>query len=185
MKITKQSLIYSSIEVYQFECLITNMPRTRMHTCWLIAGQPRGQVCCSSRVTSIHTTSIQSACIIQSAVQSKRKVAIGLTDGACGMITEQLCQCYSWKISSPGSYMPQGVCVLVTEGYSGILSHGETISIDMRLTLFMWHMPDNVTEGVPNTALGCNHQSICMPRIQPSCSAILVPISSPKWWNLG
>ena len=27
----------------------------------------------------------------------------------------------------------------------------------------------------PNTALGCNHQSICMPQLQPWCSAALVP----------
>ena len=27
----------------------------------------------------------------------------------------------------------------------------------------------------PNTALGCNHQSICMPQLQPLCSAALVP----------
>ena len=37
-------------------------------------------------------------------------------------------------------------------------------------------MPDDTTEGVTNIALGCNHQSICMPQLQPLCSAALVPI---------
>ena len=32
----------------------------------------------------------------------------------------------------------------------------------------------------PNTALGCNHQSICMPLLQPLCSAALVPNVLPR-----
>ena len=32
----------------------------------------------------------------------------------------------------------------------------------------------------PNTALGCNHQSICMPQLQPLCSAALVPNVLPR-----
>ena len=32
----------------------------------------------------------------------------------------------------------------------------------------------------PNTALGCNHQSICMPQFQPLCSAALVPNVLPR-----
>ena len=32
----------------------------------------------------------------------------------------------------------------------------------------------------PNTALGCNHQSICMPQLQPLCSAALAPIYYPE-----
>ena len=32
----------------------------------------------------------------------------------------------------------------------------------------------------PNTALGCNHQSICMPQLQPLCSTALVPNVLPK-----
>ena len=32
----------------------------------------------------------------------------------------------------------------------------------------------------PNTALGCNHQSICMPELQPLCSAALVPNVLPR-----
>ena len=31
-----------------------------------------------------------------------------------------------------------------------------------------------------NTALGCNHQSICMPQLQPLCSAALVPNVQPR-----
>ena len=31
-----------------------------------------------------------------------------------------------------------------------------------------------------NTALGCNHQSICMPQLQPLCSAALVPNVLPR-----
>ena len=38
----------------------------------------------------------------------------------------------------------------------------------------------------PNTALDCNHQSICMPQVQPLCSAALVPtVLPPKGWRLG
>ena len=36
-------------------------------------------------------------------------------------------------------------------------------------------MPDNATEDVAEHSLGCNHQSICMPQLQPLCSAVLVP----------
>ena len=36
----------------------------------------------------------------------------------------------------------------------------------------------------PNTALGCNYQSICMPQLQPSCSAALVPNVLP-WRDEG
>ena len=36
-------------------------------------------------------------------------------------------------------------------------------------------MPDDATEGVVYTALSCNHQSICMPQLQPLGSAALVP----------
>ena len=32
----------------------------------------------------------------------------------------------------------------------------------------------------PNKALGCNHQSICMPQLQPLCSAALVPNVLPR-----
>ena len=32
----------------------------------------------------------------------------------------------------------------------------------------------------PNAALGCNHQSICMPQLQPFCSAALVPNVLPR-----
>ena len=32
----------------------------------------------------------------------------------------------------------------------------------------------------PNTALSCNHQSICMPQLQPLCSAALVPNVLPR-----
>ena len=32
----------------------------------------------------------------------------------------------------------------------------------------------------PNTALGCNHQSVCMPQLQPLCSAALVPNVLPR-----
>ena len=32
----------------------------------------------------------------------------------------------------------------------------------------------------PNTALGCNHQSVCMPQLQPLCSAALVPRYYPE-----
>ena len=44
-------------------------------------------------------------------------------------------------------------------------------------------MPDDATEDVAeqsNTALGCNHQSICMPQLQPLCSAALVPNVLPR-----
>ena len=33
----------------------------------------------------------------------------------------------------------------------------------------------------PNTTLGCNHQSICMPQLQPLCSAALVPNVLPQF----
>ena len=33
---------------------------------------------------------------------------------------------------------------------------------------------------LPNTALGCNYQSICMSQLQPLCSAALVPKGSGK-----
>jgi hypothetical protein len=44
----------------------------------------------------------------------------------------------------------------------------------IELILFLWHtacqmMPPKVW---PNTALGCKHQSICMPQLQPLCSAV-------------
>ena len=32
----------------------------------------------------------------------------------------------------------------------------------------------------PNTAQGCNHQSTCMPQLQPLCSAALVPNVLPR-----
>ena len=32
----------------------------------------------------------------------------------------------------------------------------------------------------PNTAQGCNHQSTCMPQLQPLCSAALVPNVLPQ-----
>ena len=32
----------------------------------------------------------------------------------------------------------------------------------------------------PNTTLGCNHQSICMPQLQLLCSAALVPMYYPR-----
>ena len=36
-----------------------------------------------------------------------------------------------------------------------------------------------------NTAQGCNHQSTCMPQLQPLCSAALVLMYYPKEWRLG
>ena len=48
----------------------------------------------------------------------------------------------------------------------------------IELTLFLWHMPDDATEGVAD--LGCNHQSICMPQLQPLCFAALVPNVLPR-----
>ena len=55
----------------------------------------------------------------------------------------------------------------------------------IELTLLLWHMPDDATDSVslkvwPNTALGCNHRSICMPQLQPLCSATLVPNVLPR-----
>ena len=44
----------------------------------------------------------------------------------------------------------------------------------------MWHMPDDAIEGVARTTLGCNHQSICMPKLQPLCSAALVHNVLPR-----
>ena len=38
-------------------------------------------------------------------------------------------------------------------------------------------MPQNVWL---NTALGCNHQSICRPQLQPFCSAALVSNVLPQ-----
>ena len=38
-------------------------------------------------------------------------------------------------------------------------------------------MPPKVS---PNTALGCNHQSICMPQLKPLCSAALIPNVLPR-----
>ena len=47
----------------------------------------------------------------------------------------------------------------------------------VELTLFMWHMPEGVVE---HSFLGCNHQSTCMPQLQPLCSAALVPNVLPR-----
>ena len=33
----------------------------------------------------------------------------------------------------------------------------------------------------PNTAIGCNHPLVCMPQLQPLCSAVLVPMYYPEW----
>ena len=45
----------------------------------------------------------------------------------------------------------------------------------------MWHIPADIPLKLwPNTAQGCNHQSRCMPQLQPLCSAALVPM-----YNLG
>ena len=33
----------------------------------------------------------------------------------------------------------------------------------------------------PNTALGCKHQSVCMPQVRPSCSAALIPNVLAGW----
>ena len=42
-------------------------------------------------------------------------------------------------------------------------------------------MPDDATEGVAeHSFLGCNHQSTCMPQLQPLCSAALVPNVLPR-----
>ena len=42
-------------------------------------------------------------------------------------------------------------------------------------------MPDDIPLKVwPNTALDCNHQSVCMPQLQPLCSAALVPNVLPQ-----
>ena len=41
--------------------------------------------------------------------------------------------------------------------------------------LFLWHLPDDTTEGVAkHSFLGCNHQSTCMSQEQPLCSPALV-----------
>ena len=42
-------------------------------------------------------------------------------------------------------------------------------------------MPDDATEGVAEYSFfGCNHQSICMPQLQPLCLAVLVPNVLPR-----
>ena len=42
-------------------------------------------------------------------------------------------------------------------------------------------MPDDATEGVAeNSFLGCNHQSTCMPQLQPLCSALWYPTYYPE-----
>ena len=41
-------------------------------------------------------------------------------------------------------------------------------------------MPDDATEGEAEHSLGCNHQSICMPQLQPLRSAALVPNVLPR-----
>ena len=38
----------------------------------------------------------------------------------------------------------------------------------------MWHMLDDTVNVWPNKALGCNHQLIYMPQLQPLCLADLV-----------
>ena len=55
-------------------------------------------------------------------------------------------------------------------------------------------MPYDATEGVagPNTALGCNHQLICMPQLQPSSSSsafvlileLEITLNFPNYYNI-
>ena len=64
-----------------------------------------------------------------------------------------------------------------------VLSYGEAITIESCnwINFFfcgIWQMmPLKVW---PNTALGYNHQSVCMPQLQPLCSAALVPYVPPR-----
>ena len=44
-------------------------------------------------------------------------------------------------------------------------------------------MPNDAIEGVAEHSsrlAGCNHQSICMPQLQPLCSAAMVPNGLPR-----
>ena len=43
-----------------------------------------------------------------------------------------------------------------------------------RRLFILWHMPADTIE------TGCNHQSTCMPQLQPLCSAALVPNVLPR-----
>ena len=48
------------------------------------------------------------------------------------------------------------------------------------MTLFLWHMPDDATEGVAEHKSRLQSQSICMPLLQLLCSAALVPNVLPR-----
>ena len=63
-----------------------------------------------------------------------------------------------------------------------ILSHCEAIAIShaFELTLFLWHMPVDATEGVAEHSSRLQPSSICMPQLQSLCSAALVPNVIPR-----
>ena len=67
-------------------------------------------------------------------------------------------------------------CVTDTILWQG--HHDRVMQLDWRYTCGICQMmPLKVW---PNTALGCNHQSICIPQLQPLCSAARYPMYYPE-----